>query len=46
MRQSAESNLIIEYLREYEFIFKTDLALESGDPGELFDEKNRESKIS
>jgi hypothetical protein len=36
MRHSAESNLIIEYLREYEFIFKTALALESGDPGVLF----------
>jgi hypothetical protein len=46
MRHSAESNLIIEYLREYEFIFKTALAHESGDPGVLFAEKNRGSKIS
>jgi hypothetical protein len=46
MRHSAESNLIIEYLREYEFIFKTALAHESGDPEVLFAEKNRGSKIS
>jgi hypothetical protein len=46
MRHSAESNLKIEYLREYEFIFKTALAHETGDPGVLFAEKNRESKIS
>jgi hypothetical protein len=39
MRHSAESNLIIEYLREYEFIFKTALAHESGGPGVLFAEK-------
>jgi hypothetical protein len=45
MRHSAESNLKIEYLREYEFIFKTALAHESGDPGVLFAEKNRGSKI-
>jgi hypothetical protein len=31
--------LKIEYLREYEFIFKTALAHESGDPGVLFAEK-------
>jgi hypothetical protein len=36
MRHSAESNLKIEYLREYEFIFKKALAHESGDPGVLF----------
>jgi hypothetical protein len=46
MRHSAESNLKIEYLREYEFIFKTALAHESGDPEVLFAEKNRGSKIS
>jgi hypothetical protein len=40
MRHSAESNLKIEYLREYEFIFKTALAHESEDPGVLFAEKN------
>jgi hypothetical protein len=38
MSHSAESNLIIEYLREYKFIFKTALAHESGDPGVLFAE--------
>jgi hypothetical protein len=43
---SAESNSKIEYLREYEFIFKTTLAHESGDPGVLFAEKNGGSKIS
>jgi hypothetical protein len=46
MRHSAKSNLIIKYLREYEYIIKTALALESGDPGVLFAEKNRGSKIS
>jgi hypothetical protein len=46
MLHSAELNLKIEYLREYEFIFKTVLAHESGDPGVLFAEKNRGSKIS
>jgi hypothetical protein len=30
---------IIEYLREYEFIFETTLAHVSGDPGVLFAEK-------
>jgi hypothetical protein len=35
MRHSAESNSKIEYLREYEFIFKTALAHESGDQGVL-----------
>jgi hypothetical protein len=45
MRHSTESNLKIEYLREYKFIFKTALAHESGDPGVLFAEKNRGSKI-
>jgi hypothetical protein len=34
------SIFIIEYLREYEFIFETDLAHESGRPGVLIDEKN------
>jgi hypothetical protein len=46
MRHSAESNSKIENLREYEFIFKTALAHESGDQGVLFAEKNRGSKIS
>jgi hypothetical protein len=46
MRHRAESNLKIEYLREYKFIFKTVLAHESGDPGVLFAEKNQGSKIS
>jgi hypothetical protein len=46
MRHSAESIFIIEYLREYEFIFETALANESGDPGVLIDEKSRGSKIS
>jgi hypothetical protein len=46
MRHSAESNLKSEYLREYEFLFKTALAHESGDPRVLFAEKNRGSKIS
>jgi hypothetical protein len=46
MRHSAESNSKIEYLRESEFIFKTALAHESGDPGVLFAEKTRGSKIS
>jgi hypothetical protein len=40
MRHSAESIFIIEYLREYEFIFETALAQESGGPGVLIDEKN------
>jgi hypothetical protein len=40
MRHSAESIFIIEYLREYEFIFETALAHESGGPGVLIDEKN------
>jgi hypothetical protein len=39
MRHITESNLIIEYLCEYKFIFKTALAHESGDPGVLFAEK-------
>jgi hypothetical protein len=46
MQHSAESNSKIEYLREYKFIFKTSLAHESGDPGVLFAEKKRGSKIS
>jgi hypothetical protein len=44
MRHSVESNLKIEYLREYEFIFKTALAHESGDPGVLFAEKTEGRK--
>jgi hypothetical protein len=46
MRHSAESIFIIEYLREYEFIFETVLAHESGGLGVLIDEKNWGSKIS
>jgi hypothetical protein len=46
MRHNAKTNLIIEYLCEYEFIFKMDLAHESEDQGELFSEKIRGSKIS
>jgi hypothetical protein len=38
MRHSAKSNLKIEYLREYEFIFKTALAHESENPWVLFAE--------
>jgi hypothetical protein len=45
MRHSAESNLKIEYLRKYEFIFKTALAHDLGDPGVLFAEKNCWSQI-
>jgi hypothetical protein len=44
MQHSAESIFIIEYLREYEFIFKTALAHESGGPGVLFDEKTEGRK--
>jgi hypothetical protein len=33
MRQSVESNFIIEYLRKYKFIFETALAHESGTLG-------------
>jgi hypothetical protein len=40
----AESNLKIEYLREYDFIFKTALAHESGEPGVLFAEKTEGQK--
>jgi hypothetical protein len=46
MQHSAELNLKRKYLRKYEFIFETALAHESGDPGVLFAEKNRGSKIS
>jgi hypothetical protein len=44
MRHSAESIFIIEFLREYEFIFDTALAHESGGPGVLIDEKNEGRK--
>jgi hypothetical protein len=40
MQHSAESIFIIKYFREYEFIFKTALAHESGGLGVLIDEKN------
>jgi hypothetical protein len=46
MPHCADSNLIIECLREYELIFGTALTNESGDPGVLFAEKIRRSKIS
>jgi hypothetical protein len=36
---SAESIFIVEYLREFEFMCKTVLAHESGDPGVQFNEK-------
>jgi hypothetical protein len=39
MPHSVESDSNIEYLWEYEFIFKMALAHESGDPGVLFAEK-------
>jgi hypothetical protein len=45
MRHSLESIFIIEYLREYKFIFKMALAHESGDLGVLIDEKNHGLKI-
>jgi hypothetical protein len=38
MRLSMESIFVIECLREYETIYKTASALESGDPEVLFDE--------
>jgi hypothetical protein len=44
MRHSAESNLIIKYLYEYEFILETALAHESGDPEVLFAEKTKGRK--
>jgi hypothetical protein len=43
---SAESNFVVEYLREYESIFETSLAHESVDPEVLFYEKTQSSKIS
>jgi hypothetical protein len=47
MRPSAESifsSNLIEYLREFESICKTVLALESGDPGVQFNEKTEGRK--
>jgi hypothetical protein len=44
MRHSAESNFIIEYLRKYEFLFKTALVHESGDLGVVFAEKTKGRK--
>jgi hypothetical protein len=35
----VESNVIIEYFHEIEFIFETALAHDPGDPGVLFAEK-------
>jgi hypothetical protein len=46
MRHSAESNLKIEYLRDYEFIFETAFAHESGDSGVLLAEKKTEGRKS
>jgi hypothetical protein len=40
MLLSVESTFIIEYLREYKFIFETALAHDDGDPGVLIDEKS------
>jgi hypothetical protein len=39
-------DFLVEYLREYEAICKKTLTLGSGAQMELFDEKNRRSKIS
>jgi hypothetical protein len=44
MRHSAELNSKIEYLGEYEFIFKTALAHESGDPGYCLPKKTEGRK--
>jgi hypothetical protein len=44
MSHSAESNLLIKYLREFDFIFKTALAHESGGPGVLFSEGRKSRK--
>jgi hypothetical protein len=44
MRHSAELIFIINYLREYEFIFQTTLVHESGGPGVLIDEKTKGRK--
>jgi hypothetical protein len=44
MRHTAESIFKIEYLREYEFIFETALAHESGDPAVLIAEKTESRK--
>jgi hypothetical protein len=49
MQHSAESIFSsnrIELVREFESVFKTALAHESGDQGVLFNEKNQGSKIS
>jgi hypothetical protein len=39
MRHITESNMIIKYIHEYEFIFETALAHESLDPGLMFAKK-------
>jgi hypothetical protein len=44
MHHCAESIFKVDYLREYESIFKTALTHESVDPGVLFDEKTRGRK--
>jgi hypothetical protein len=46
MRHSKKSILIIEYLREYEFMFETALSHESGGSGIFFDERIQRLKIS
>jgi hypothetical protein len=44
MRHNAESNFIIEYLHEFEFIFETALVNESGGTGVFFAEKTEGRK--
>jgi hypothetical protein len=46
MHHCAESIFQVDFLREYESIFKAALAHESVGPGVLFDEINQRSKIS
>jgi hypothetical protein len=44
MQHIFESIFVVEYLREYESLFKTALAHESVDLGILVDEKTRDRK--
>jgi hypothetical protein len=46
MQHRAELIFLIEYFREYEFIFEMALGHVSGGPGEMIDEKNIGPKIS
>jgi hypothetical protein len=46
MLTTKKVDFIVEYLREYEAIYKKALTRVSGAQMELFDEKNRRSKIS